>query len=205
MFIGIYNRSVIVTYMGIASAMVGMYLADKHDIRYAILCLVIAGVCDLFDGKVARMCKRTEDEKLFGIQLDSLADVICFSALPISIFYGLGLNKWYHVVIYIAFTLAAITRLGFFNIKVMDSNRDKPVDYYSGLPVTCSAMIFPLFWLLSFCLERHIFLLTYTILIAVVAFLFVANIKIKKPKGIAYGIFAILAVLMSLGIIFIGI
>ncbi|URZ05597.1 CDP-alcohol phosphatidyltransferase family protein [Clostridium felsineum] len=203
MFIGIYNRSVIITYLGIISAMFGVYLAGKHSIRYAMLCLVVAGVCDLFDGKVARACKRTEEEKLFGIQLDSLADVVCFSALPISIFYGMGLNKWYHIIIYTLLTIAAITRLGFFNIKVMDTNRDKPVDYYSGLPVTSAAMVFPLFWLLSFCLNKNLFLLVYTIIIALVAFLFVANIKIKKPKGAAYGVMVILAIIMIAAIVFI--
>ena len=47
----------------------------------------------MFDGKVARMCKRTEEEKQFGIQIDSLADTINFIALPVVIMLSLGMNS----------------------------------------------------------------------------------------------------------------
>lgn len=203
MFIGIYNKSVIITYLGITSSMIGIYFALNNNVRYAMLCLIIAGVCDLFDGRFARMCKRTEAEKLFGIQIDSLADIISFCAFPIIIFYGLGLNKWYHVAIYTMFTLAAITRLGFFNVNAQESNIDESVKYYSGLPVTFVAMIFPIVWLSSFFLQENIFSLVYTIAVLIVALLFVANIKIRKPSGSSYAKIGLFAIVMSIIIMFI--
>jgi len=205
MFIGIYNKSTIITYLGITSSMIGIYLALNNNVRYALLCLIIAGVCDIFDGKVARMCKRTEMEELFGVQIDSLADMISFCAFPIIIFYGLGLNSWYHIGLYTLFTLAAITRLGFFNVNALEVNKDKSANYYSGLPVTFVALIFPIAWLLSFCLKANIFSLIYTIIILIVTILFVANIKIKKPAGNDYAIIGIIAIVMSLIIIFVGV
>ena len=64
MFIGKYNKSVIITYTGVIAAVIGCYLAIvKAAPRYAVLCLIIAGLCDLFDGVFARMCKRNEEEK----------------------------------------------------------------------------------------------------------------------------------------------
>ena len=73
MIIGKWNKSVILTYFGMISALAGIFLAfTQENINYPMACLMAAGVCDLFDGTVARMCKRTEEEKAFGIELDSL-------------------------------------------------------------------------------------------------------------------------------------
>ncbi len=48
-------------------------------------CLLLHfGLCDMFDGKIARTKERTERrKKCFGIQIDSLADIVCFGILPI--------------------------------------------------------------------------------------------------------------------------
>ena len=54
----------------------------------------------MFDGVVARKCKRTEDEKRFGVELDSLVDVVNFVVLPIVIATAMGLTKWYQVLIF---------------------------------------------------------------------------------------------------------
>ena len=86
MVIGKWNKSVILTYAGLLVAVLGIFLAfTQEKINYAFCCLMVAGVCDLFDGMVARRCKRTEEEKMFGIELDSLVDVVSFIALPICI------------------------------------------------------------------------------------------------------------------------
>ena len=67
MFLGYYNKSVILTYIGAAAAVLGMALALSGKMKYAVLCLIVCGVADLFDGMIARRCKRTEEEKEFGI------------------------------------------------------------------------------------------------------------------------------------------
>ena len=64
MFIGKWNKSVILTYLGMAVAVAGIFLSFTGiDVKYAFVCLMVAGICDLFDGAVARKCKRTEEEK----------------------------------------------------------------------------------------------------------------------------------------------
>lgn len=205
MFVGKYNKSVILTYAGVAISVFGMFLALNKHVNYAMLCLIIAGICDLFDGKIARMCKRTEEEESFGIQIDSLADMIDFVAFPVIIFYGLGLTSWYHIALYILYTLCAIARLGFFNITVSGMKKEESLKYYNGLPVTYSALIFPLVWLLSFsAIPIAVFNIIYTAVIALVALLFVLNIKIAKPKGIAYIFFIVLAAGMISFIVYTG-
>ena len=202
MFIGKYNKTLILTYLGVASALIGMNFALQGDFKVTMICMVIAGVCDLFDGKVARMCKRTEEEKQFGIQIDSLADMVGFVVFPVVIGYSLGLNNWYNILAYVLLVLAGITRLGFFNITVAEKNTDVPVKTYSGLPVTSTSIILPLFWFVCEAMKGVDFTTIYTYIIYIVALLFVLNIKVPKLKGKAYIIAGIIAAI-GLALLFI--
>ena len=195
MFVGKWNKSVILTYFGMMSAVAGIFLAFKlENINYAFCCLMISGVCDLFDGMVARRCKRTEEEKLFGIELDSLVDVISFIALPISIFIAMGLTHVWDLVLYLLFALAGIARLAYFNIDTADS--EKAIKYYMGLPVTYVALIFPFMYLLKMVVPDNIFPFVFEGAILIVSSLEVLKIKMPKPKGVWYAIFGVLAIVM---------
>lgn len=195
MFIGKYNKSLIVTYMGVMFAIIGMYFAFTSNAKFSMICLVLAGVCDLFDGKIARMCKRTKDEISFGIQLDSLADTIDFVAFPVVFGLSLALNKWYHILGYILLAMAGVQRLSHFNVLVGKKEGDAPVKFYSGLPVTSTSVTFPLLWLVSNWIGTEPYHVAYIILVYLTAFLFVLNIKIPKLKGIAYPIVGAIALL----------
>lgn len=202
MFIAKWNKSVILSYVGLVFAIIGMYICvTTGNILHALSCLIVSGVCDLFDGKVARMCKRTKDEVKFGIQLDSLVDTASFVAFPIIILLTIGLTDWYQLPVLALFAICGIARLGHFNCLVEDS--DKPVDYYTGLPVTAIAMILPLLYLLSYIIPSNIYSIVLTILIGVNALLNILTIKVKKPRGIAYPIFAIAAIVML--VLFLGV
>lgn len=191
MFIGKYNKSVIITYVGVISSFIGMYFASFNQLWISMICLIISGICDLFDGKVARMCKRDEVEKEFGKQLDSLADVFMFLGLPSVI----GLNMFsdishYTYLIILLYIIAGIIRLAYFN---MNSSKDEPVKFYTGLPVTFSALIFPLLFAIEAVIKKsliYVFVLMYFL----VAVLFILKIKIPKPKGIWYAIFSFIAI-----------
>jgi CDP-diacylglycerol--serine O-phosphatidyltransferase len=158
--------------------------------------LIFAGVCDLFDGKFANSFERTEEEKAFGIQIDSLADMINFVAAPIILSLCLGLSQWYHLIIYSFYALAGITRLAYFNIAA-ESDRNAPLKYYTGLPVTFAALIFPVAWLLSWWLPTGVFNAVYALIFTTVAVLFISNFKIKKPRGTAYVFFILLAAVLT--------
>ena len=80
LFLGCYNKSVILTYLGVSISLLGMINIEHRGI--SVICLVTAGICDLFDGVVARKSKRTDTERAFGVQIDSLADMISFIAFP---------------------------------------------------------------------------------------------------------------------------
>ena len=81
--LGIYNYTVILTYLGMLSGFAGILFAFEGQLWAALGCLMFSGVCDMFDGKVASTKKeRTRSEKRFGIQIDSLSDLVCFGVLP---------------------------------------------------------------------------------------------------------------------------
>lgn len=191
MWIGEWNRSVILTYIGMAFSVLGICQAVLGNVVYGFSCLMAAGVCDLFDGAVARKCKRNEAQKLFGVQLDSLVDVMSFLALPVCLCLRIGMNRWYHILILAVFCICGIARLAFFNVT--SEGGEEPVKYYRGLPVTYTALILPVVYLLSLALPKGVFLTVYSVVVAAVAGLNILDIRVPKPKGAACLFFALLA------------
>ena len=193
--VGFWNPSVILTYLGLEISIFGMYLAAKQvHVNYVFICFILAGICDVFDGAVARMIKRTDEEKAFGIELDSLADVISFVVFPVIIFCRLGYLSIAHLVVYLLFAVAGIARLGYFNVTTADS--EGPVKYYMGLPVTYTALIFPILYPIA-SLAENIIPTCYTLPISmlIVAFLEVLKVKVGKPRGLAYAVVSFFAIL----------
>lgn len=180
--IGFYSYTVILTYIGLASAIFGMMQALNGQILTAVICLMVSGVCDMFDGKVARTKKnRTDGEKRFGIQIDSLCDLVCFGVFPAVIGYAIGIRSFFGMIYLVVYVLAAVIRLAYFN--VMEEQRQNETDecrkYYQGLPVTTVAIIIPVVFL-SQEFFRGKFILIYEIVMVVVAFLFILDFRVKK-------------------------
>lgn len=202
MFIISLKKSVIITYLGIIFGIISMTFAftkmafaEVEYIRYSLILLILAGICDMFDGKIARMCKRTEEEKEFGIQIDSLADTVNFLVLPVVIMLSLGMTSVFDVCIYILFIICGISRLGVFNCN---ANTDKPVEYYTGLPVTSTAIVYPILGLFHGQIPSNVFTTIYIIATMIIAILFIAKIKIPKFKKNAYYIIVpILAIFLT--------
>ena len=181
--IGFYSYTVVLTYLGLASAAMGMIHTFQGFAKYALFCLAFSGLCDMFDGKVARLKKdRTEDEKRFGIQIDSLCDVVCFGAFPMILCYSIGMRGPAGISILVFYLIAGVIRLAFFN--VMEEKRQDETDearkYYQGLPITSIAIILPLFCTLR-PLLGHRFLSELHICILTVGLLFIINFPLRKP------------------------
>ena len=83
--IGYYDYTVLLTYFSLVSAGLGILISLHGDCHpyIGVFFLLFCGLCDAFDGKVARTKKnRTEEECKFGIQIDSLSDLVAFGVLP---------------------------------------------------------------------------------------------------------------------------
>lgn len=195
--IGFYNYTVVLTYMSLVSGVLGIMvsLSDMGHPFYGAFFLLICGLCDAFDGKVARTKQnRSDSEKNFGIQIDSLSDLVAFGVLPASIgaamfrrlsLAGGGLPKTYTVLIFavIAFyVLAAMIRLAYFNVleEERQANEGGTLKSYVGLPVTSASIIFPFILLIHYILPSDITPIYFAIMLFVGA-LFVSRIKVTKP------------------------
>lgn len=91
--LGVYDYTVVLTYVSLMVSIGGMMFAVNGHLHLGVMCLAISGLCDMFDGKIARTKKnRTEVEKRFGIQIDSLSDIVCFGVAPAVLCYCFGMR-----------------------------------------------------------------------------------------------------------------
>lgn len=196
--IGFYNYTVWLTYIGMLSSVVGIGFAGSGKITAAVICLMFSGFCDMFDGIVARSKKdRTDEERRYGIQLDSLSDVVCFGVLPVAIGYNIGADAWWQVAIMALFALAGLIRLAYYNVteETRQQQTTEKRRHYLGVPITTSALTVPLLFCFRGLLGGY-FALAYTLLLLVNGALFITPIQVKKPSKTG------LAVMLVLGVIF---
>ena len=185
--IGFYDYTVVVTYISLISSIMGMFFAIDGKLPLAVFCLAFSGLCDMFDGKIARTKKnRTDDEKAFGIQIDSLCDIVCFGIFPIILGYQLGMCKIYSLMILAFYGVAGVIRLAYFN--VMEEKRQSETSenrkYYQGLPIPSMSVIMPLLFMVSvFFPGFRYFLVCLHIAMLLVGFLFILNFRFRKPTN----------------------
>ncbi len=195
MLVGFYNLPTVLTFIALVLGMASCMFSFNGYTGYAMVCLIWAGIFDLFDGFVARKFDLSEEEKAFGVQIDSINDAVNFGAAPAMIALHSGFNAPVDYIILTVYCCAASMRLAYFNVTGLTG--EGPVKFYTGLPVTFSALIFPLVYLLEFVTAGPVYTLCIRIAYVLAAFFFVLKIPIPKPKGIFYVIFPVLAVIVT--------
>ncbi len=181
--LGVYNYTVVLTYIGMWTGFVGIIYAMNGDVHTALVCLMIAGVCDMFDGAIASTMARTRQEKRFGVQIDSLSDLVCFGVLPAVIACtAAGQSK---TSLYLAglYLLCALIRLAWFNVdeEERQERENGSRSVYLGLPVTTSALLLPALMELGGRLGRQVGKLA-PLLLLVMAAAFLTPFKLRKPQ-----------------------
>lgn len=206
-WVGYYNYTVILTYIGFLFGIVGVFLACGYGNTFAaICCLLIAGLCDGFDGKIANTRTRTNAEKKFGIQIDSLSDIVCFGMLPAAIGFSAGMREVWCFVILAGYVLCALIRLAYYNVteEERQDENNGPRKHYLGLPVTSSCIIFPALYLLCTLLADYVseyLYIFFAAALAITAILFIAPFRIKKFTAI--GLVVLVVIGLSIGIVLI--
>lgn len=205
--IGFYDYTVILTYLSVISGVSGIMVCLNgvgHPF-YGTFFLLFSGLCDTFDGRVARSKSgRTDMQKSFGVQIDSLADLISFGILPPCI--GLGMVRTsdrltsipnlrvdhpgekriiypvFLILIIMVYVLAALIRLAYFNVLEEEKKKigSQVQSGYIGLPVTSAALIFPTVMLFQFLTKADLTLLYFGVMLFTSVF-FVSRIRIPKP------------------------
>ncbi len=199
--IGFYDYTVILTYAGMLFAVTGIFDALKRDFKGSVVCLMLAGVCDMFDGAIAATKDRNTYEKHFGIEIDSMCDLISFGVLPAIFVYMIMGQTPLAGVIVALYVLCALIRLAYYNVQEYDRQQrtNGKREVFLGIPVTSIAIALPLPYLINrqFGLTGNA---VYLVLLAIAAVGFVSGIEIKKPQIAGKIVMIILGILEFFGV-----
>jgi CDP-diacylglycerol--serine O-phosphatidyltransferase len=177
----------------------GLWLAKTSGEHYrdAVYYIFGAAICDMLDGRLARMGGR---ESLFGAEFDSLADVVSFGMAPAFLMFFLILSPsqgfpWFRDVggfVGFIYLLFAAMRLARFNVITnplihkgkKDSNRD-----FIGLPVPAAALTVASLVLFLLKLDEDYkslnkFALVLPFLMVLIAFLMMSSVRYPSGKGV---------------------
>ena len=197
--IGFYDYTVILTYLGALFGLLGVTMSIRGMYCGAIACMAGALLCDTLDGIVARRKKnRTRGEMLFGIQIDSLCDLVSFGVCPAVMFYMLGMRSFLDMALLGAYCLCCVIRLGYFNVLALEAELGTKGDYH-GLPVVCLDVMVPAVYLLFRLVPEAYALWVLRLAAAVFGFLYILDFKVKKPvlwKFIAMGVVVVVPVII---------
>jgi CDP-diacylglycerol--serine O-phosphatidyltransferase len=113
----------------------GRMNGNMQEFVFAAYAILAAGLCDGLDGSVARL---THTQSSFGVQLDSLCDLVSFGIAPAIVIYNYALNDFFRLGFCVAFIFAACgaLRLARFNVQ---SEMGKTSGNFTGLPIPMAA------------------------------------------------------------------
>lgn len=176
-------------FCGFDSIRLSATATGDDDYYRASLLLVYALFFDMLDGRVARL---TKTQSAFGLQIDSLADVVSFGVAPALLVFKWSLYQRPTLGLVVAFTFAAAgaVRLARFNVLSMGESGKptKPGKYIVGLPVPGAAGI-----LISIVVANHAiagnlsgpeYVYPMMGLVGFLAFLMVSTIRFRSFKDL---------------------
>lgn len=138
--------------------------------------IIAAAVLDALDGKLARL---TESSSEFGVQYDSMADVISFGLAPSLLAYLVFFHNWGTIGIIASFMplVFGSIRLARFNVKL--DGFDKA--YFEGIPIPAAATVIATFVVFNFELYEYLrWSKVFFTLILIVSLLMISNIRYEK-------------------------
>ena len=180
--LGYYNYTVILTYAGMLTSFLGIILAVSGDLFRAVICLMISGLCDMLDGKVASTMERTRSEKNFGIQIDSLSDLVCFGVFPAVVVHLLVPESIAVSLVCALYVLCTLIRLAYFNVDEAERQEQTgaPREQYRGLPVTTVALVLPLLFCVRYVSGQQMKIAA-PVALLIMALAFLLPFRLRKP------------------------
>jgi CDP-diacylglycerol--serine O-phosphatidyltransferase len=167
-----------ITAAALCSGLTGIRFAIDGAWSYAILLVVLAGVLDGIDGRIARLLNA---QSRFGAELDSLADSLSFGVAPALILFLWSLQDWprFGWFAALAFAICCALRLARFNARIdVDDQPHKSAGFMTGVPAPAGAGLafLPLYlWFVTgFAEFRHPVLVGIWALL--IAFLMISNL-----------------------------
>lgn len=123
------------TLMNLLSGFLAVTQIHEQNFEYACWLIVLAGFFDVLDGMMARLTKTTS---VFGVELDSLSDVVSFGVAPSYLVYAFGLNQFGMLGSIVASlpVICGAVRLARYNVTFEGTKKD----YFSGMPIPVQAI-----------------------------------------------------------------
>ncbi|NBC87997.1 MAG: CDP-diacylglycerol O-phosphatidyltransferase [Alphaproteobacteria bacterium] len=128
-----------ITAAALCAGLTGIRFAIEGEWAYAVLAVILAGVLDGIDGRIARLLNA---QSRFGAELDSLADSLSFGMAPAIIVYLWSLKDlerigWFAAL---AFAICCALRLARFNARIdVDEQPHKSAGFLTGVPAPVGA------------------------------------------------------------------
>ena len=177
---------------GLLSAVLAIYFAILGNFPAAMIGLIWAVLFDWSDGKIARRMKsRTDNQRMFGGQLDSLIDIVSFGICPAIVLLSYGdFSPWFIPGAFII-VAAGVLRLSYFNIYGLVGGSS-----YQGLAIDSNGIFLALLFVFHDVVSTSVFTTLLYLVILALAILNVAPIRTPKlGVGWYYGITAYTLVL----------
>ncbi|MDZ7693247.1 MAG: CDP-diacylglycerol--serine O-phosphatidyltransferase [Balneolaceae bacterium] len=130
------------TLMNLFCGFLSIISISEGGLFFGAWLIVIAGLFDALDGFMARLSNATSQ---FGIELDSISDVVSFGVAPGFLIYNFGLNELPFVGIILSALppLCGAVRLARFNVDAQEGR----TDFFKGLPTPAQAIMLAAFYL----------------------------------------------------------
>jgi CDP-diacylglycerol--serine O-phosphatidyltransferase len=170
----LYDRANLVTLAGLLCGVSSIYLSALSAHPAAAIALLWALFCDWFDGPIARRMKnRTDVDRAFGSQLDSLADLVCGGVGPGMLLLSVsGFDPWFLPGAF-ALAIAGALRLAHFNVL-------GDAQSYSGLPIDTNIIVVTALFAFRESLGHTTFPWLLYIAVVILAVLNVASFRMPK-------------------------
>jgi CDP-diacylglycerol---serine O-phosphatidyltransferase len=176
----VYALPNLLTSMNLVLGFMAVLYSAQGEIERACWAILLAGVFDLLDGRVARLTNTTSK---FGVEYDSLCDLVSFGVAPACLMYFSALQPFGRIgmIVAVIFALCGALRLARFNVMA----EVLPKSYFQGLPIPmaasglCTAVFFAKD--LGLPIERSFFFL---ILTATFGLLMVSTLKFPSFKDL---------------------
>ncbi len=165
--------------VGLLCAMLGIYYAILGKFPVAIIGILWAAVFDWADGIIARKIKgRTDHQRAFGSQLDSLIDVVSFGVFPAVFLLSYGnFNPWFLPGAFLI-VAASVIRLSYFNLFGLINSKT-----YMGLALDYNVIILAFVFLFESFISQSLFsIILYALLMGSLVFN-LAPIRMPKFAG----------------------
>lgn len=174
----------LVTVLAICAGLSGIRLAFEGRFEIAVIMVLLAAFLDGVDGRLARALKATSK---FGVQMDSLADIVNFGVAPALVlyFYLLHFAKPFGWIAALVYAVACCLRLARFNVLTEDDSRPAwQSEYFVGVPAPAGAVLVLLPVYIAFVWLEQSEVLAYVgaVYTILVAFLLVSRLPIYSGK-----------------------